>query len=604
MIRKSSSSSSSSLAPGYRFHPTDEELVGYYLSRKVRGIPYIHGPISDIDIYKAEPWDLPGKSALKTRDLEWYFFSSLDKKYGNGDRTNRATQQGYWKTTGKDRPVYHKAQVVGMKKTLVYHNGRAPKGMRTNWVMHEYRVTDENLVKKGFAVEAFVLCRIFQKSGSGPKNGEQYGAPLVEEEWEVDDFGTGLEMQVAEEVEFCDDGCLDGLHLDQILATGVATEDSPIEVADHQYGGENVTSSEGSPDSNNELRYASPGFGMVMKPEGNELYEMPAQGEVNQAVVNVLPIGVKPEGNQFYEMPAQGEVHQAVPQVPMNAYEYRGVPQQSEDQKLYNMLEEYTQQLTPVKYEYNSEQAKILNPEDTNYLLDQSFVDAMDDPQFGEGGAFLEASDLDGPIGDASGDGDNWSLFFDSSNDYLNFDDSFMVDDNSALLPGESPALQMDSNGQQLLGSNIDEASSSSRLQSTKDCATDIQYPFLKKASCMLESIQAPPAYASEFPSKDAALHLYASSSASHITAGLIEIQDTGLANRKIESVSEKDGRYKIVVSFGMSTGADNSTTLESAVRIHPGKNVAGAFGGWFTSMFLVLILSMALKFGTYIYAQ
>jgi len=32
--------------------------------------------------------------------------------------------------------------------------------------------------------DAYVLCRIFEKSGSGPKNGEKYGAPFVEEEWE------------------------------------------------------------------------------------------------------------------------------------------------------------------------------------------------------------------------------------------------------------------------------------------------------------------------------------------------------------------------------------------------------------------------------------
>lgn len=32
--------------------------------------------------------------------------------------------------------------------------------------------------------DTFVLCRIFQKSGSGPKNGEQYGAPFIEEEWD------------------------------------------------------------------------------------------------------------------------------------------------------------------------------------------------------------------------------------------------------------------------------------------------------------------------------------------------------------------------------------------------------------------------------------
>ncbi|KAL4572784.1 hypothetical protein LXL04_019569 [Taraxacum kok-saghyz] len=68
----------------------------------------------------------------ESRDLEWYFFSALDKKYGNGSRTNRATEKGYWKTTGKDRAVHHRSQLVGMKKTLVYHRGRAPKGERTN----------------------------------------------------------------------------------------------------------------------------------------------------------------------------------------------------------------------------------------------------------------------------------------------------------------------------------------------------------------------------------------------------------------------------------------------------------------------------------------
>lgn len=94
-------------------------------------------------------WVVVAFSRLKSRDLEWYFFSVLDKKYGNGARTNRATEKGYWKTTGKDRAVYHRNQIIGMKKTLVYHNGRAPKGLRTNWVMHEYRLADLELEKSG-----------------------------------------------------------------------------------------------------------------------------------------------------------------------------------------------------------------------------------------------------------------------------------------------------------------------------------------------------------------------------------------------------------------------------------------------------------------------
>ena len=84
---------------------------------------------------------------MKTRDQEWYFFSALDNKYGSGAKMNRATNEGYWKATGNDRPVHHNSRTAGLKKTLVFHSGRAQGGLRTNWVMHEYRLVDEELEK-------------------------------------------------------------------------------------------------------------------------------------------------------------------------------------------------------------------------------------------------------------------------------------------------------------------------------------------------------------------------------------------------------------------------------------------------------------------------
>lgn len=48
------------LPPGFRFHPTDEELVVYYLKRKVNGKTIEFDVIKEVDLYKCEPWDLPG----------------------------------------------------------------------------------------------------------------------------------------------------------------------------------------------------------------------------------------------------------------------------------------------------------------------------------------------------------------------------------------------------------------------------------------------------------------------------------------------------------------------------------------------------------------
>ncbi|RWV85127.1 hypothetical protein BHE74_00056419 [Ensete ventricosum] len=173
------------LPPGFRFHPRDDELVCDYLAVKLAGgggRGSFHGSavMVDVDLNKCEPWDLPVSAPPRPRifganpsniqskiggdkEIHADYFSVLrgvQRRCANPPsmhtmmsnlhhgRTNRATMSGYWKATGKDKPVARKGLLVGMRKTLVFHQGRAPKGKKTDWVMHEYRMEGSAVTPK------------------------------------------------------------------------------------------------------------------------------------------------------------------------------------------------------------------------------------------------------------------------------------------------------------------------------------------------------------------------------------------------------------------------------------------------------------------------
>jgi hypothetical protein len=52
------------LPPGFRFHPTDEELVMHYLCRRCASLPIAVPIIAEIDLYKFDPWQLPSTSSI------------------------------------------------------------------------------------------------------------------------------------------------------------------------------------------------------------------------------------------------------------------------------------------------------------------------------------------------------------------------------------------------------------------------------------------------------------------------------------------------------------------------------------------------------------
>ncbi|CAL5407130.1 hypothetical protein CsSME_00028137 [Camellia sinensis var. sinensis] len=548
-------SSTASLAPGFRFHPTDEELVRYYLKRKVCRKPFRFEAISDIDVYKSEPWDLPGKSRLKSRDLEWYFFSVLDKKYGNGSRTNRATGRGYWKTTGKDRPVHHKSRTVGMKKTLVYHSGRAPRGDRTNWVMHEYRLVDEELEKAGIAQDSFVLCRIFQKSGSGPKNGEQYGAPFIEEEWEDDELVMIPGEEAADEVAVHDDAYRDGIDLEQILDADIPLEHVPLPLS---------------------FNY-----------EDNSSHVQKPVDFVDHAQKLLVGMG-----------------------------ESYCVPEQPDGQKLFDLPVQKDMDAESVKHENIGEASYSVNAVDEDYLLDEPFFDATGNTLFDDG-AFLETNDLSNPIeADPSGFDmvEEYLKYFDADDSNLQFvdSDSLKMMGSENLVSDQAFLTQKHVNGgaqeenmgsQQLLQGQDNDFASTSK-QNPGNFGSDIQHPFMKQASRMLGSIPAPPAFASEFPAKDVAFQLNSASQSSsevHFTAGMIQLRNMTLSQGYWSLGKHTD--VNMILTFGPPHNDSTSASSDRMANMPLGKAGSSMSRCWFYLMFAwILIISMSFKIGAYIY--
>ncbi|KAK3123510.1 hypothetical protein QOZ80_8AG0632010 [Eleusine coracana subsp. coracana] len=195
------------LMPGFRFHPTDEELVSFYLKRKIQQKPISIELIRQLDIYKYDPWDLP--KLASTGEKEWYFYCPRDRKYRNSVRPNRVTSAGFWKATGTDRPIYSSegTKCIGLKKSLVFYKGRAARGMKTDWMMHEFRLpslTDPSLPKRPIDKniplnDSWTICRIFKKTSSLAQRGLSHAwGPPFPGATETDMFSAFQTVQASE----------------------------------------------------------------------------------------------------------------------------------------------------------------------------------------------------------------------------------------------------------------------------------------------------------------------------------------------------------------------------------------------------------------------
>ncbi|XP_077234447.1 NAC domain-containing protein 90-like [Tasmannia lanceolata] len=164
----------SHLLPGFRFYPTEEELVEFYLSNKLdRTREDLDRVIPEVDIYNnLDPWQLPSIAGeLCVEDSEqWIFFSPRQEREAHGGRPNRITPSGYWKATGSPSFVYSLKdnRVIGVKKTMVFYEGKAPTGKKTKWKVNEYKACEEAASTSNATPKLrheFSLCRVYVNSG-------------------------------------------------------------------------------------------------------------------------------------------------------------------------------------------------------------------------------------------------------------------------------------------------------------------------------------------------------------------------------------------------------------------------------------------------------
>ncbi|GAB4848645.1 hypothetical protein Ancab_003355 [Ancistrocladus abbreviatus] len=150
---------------GFRFRPTDEELLVHYLKRMTLSLPLPAPVIPVFNVFLSDPWALPGDLKEKR-----YFFCK-----GKCGKITPACS-GYWKLIGKDRrkgkEIVASAmnQVVGTRKSLAFYHGKHPHGSRTSWVMHEYHLFDSTSTQNPVGhIEDWVVCLVFQRKRQ-PRN--------------------------------------------------------------------------------------------------------------------------------------------------------------------------------------------------------------------------------------------------------------------------------------------------------------------------------------------------------------------------------------------------------------------------------------------------
>ncbi|KAG6596997.1 NAC transcription factor 29, partial [Cucurbita argyrosperma subsp. sororia] len=111
----------SSLPAGFVFRPTEEQLITHYLKKKNDGNECVVSFIKEIDLYNGDPRPI--------------------------------------KARGTD-------EVIGSREIFVFHRGRGDQGVKTNWVIREYRLHPDTKIP---SQHPFLIFKLKDKNADGEK---------------------------------------------------------------------------------------------------------------------------------------------------------------------------------------------------------------------------------------------------------------------------------------------------------------------------------------------------------------------------------------------------------------------------------------------------
>ncbi|KAK6114786.1 hypothetical protein DH2020_007055 [Rehmannia glutinosa] len=161
--------SSDMIPPGYRFRPTDQQLINHYLLRKAIGLP-IPWSILEKDLYgeRANPWDVfsdvndSAWEIVKDVNRVIYVFTKLSKVNAEKTRIARRAGCGTWDGQTTRKNIYNESkELIGFMKMFSFKVTKegGSEDRDDHWIMHEYSLAGVCLQYE-LKYKEYVICKI------------------------------------------------------------------------------------------------------------------------------------------------------------------------------------------------------------------------------------------------------------------------------------------------------------------------------------------------------------------------------------------------------------------------------------------------------------